>query len=180
MYSFQTTKTIDSKTCEPVKFTIRTFTDGLRTEVYDAVSAAEGELYLLEAEIEKAREDLGFLDQMSQQERTEHYNKLPKSDRDTLSRLYVSITAKRSKEVDPAKFRVGFVSIDNLEIDKKSVGLTADEVRVSGPPKLYAEILGAIEHEIRLNGEEKENLGLPSTSGAETDGEIQVITASNA
>lgn len=82
-------------------------------------------------------------------------------------------------EVDPVYLKASFVSISGIELEGfDKIGW--EELYHNAPEDLCREIINRIKAEAGLQAYQKENLELPTTSGAAVDGQIQNSIVPNA
>jgi hypothetical protein len=149
-----------------VAFTVNKLTEGVRVALRLRLADALAQL----RDIETEREE--FFDSLAQAKGKPVEDilmrELTHRERRALQGFIDRAELINESEVYPAYFDAGFVAVDGIEIDGKKPD--AETLRKSGPPALYREILAEILASAGITDEESENLGSPSTSGAEVDG----------
>lgn len=162
MIDHSSTKRFESKVLPGVAFVIRVFSDGVRNrmnlnlaDVLDEIRTLQTKLRIMNIENEAELEPGQLAEVTALLERAELI---------------------KSSKVDPEYFKAGFVGVEGLRINGK-IDLTADQFRELGPPDLYDEIVAVVRLEAGLSKEERLNLLLPITSGAEADGQGSNTTA---
>jgi hypothetical protein len=148
----------------------------MRVEIRLRCAAALAELRDIEAEREAWFEELAARRGVSIE--SIKVGDLTHSERRTLQGFADRIDLLQASQIEPAYFDVGFVAVEGLEIDGRVPD--GQTIRAAGPPALYREIVAEVMRLANLGTEDAANLGLPSTSGAEVDGETRSTTAPSA
>lgn len=89
------------------------------------------------------------------------------------------IDVVNADQVDPVYLRHSLVSVDGIT-DENGNPFTAETLYSSGPEDLCQEIVNAIKVLAGVSREEKANLELPTTSGAQVAGQMSDTNAPNA
>lgn len=160
MVEFSSTRVIDSKIYPGVSFTIKVMTEGVRTRLMLGLINELAEIRKIQAELEMIELPKG-----NDGEVDEKATIAP----DIMARVS-SLTDKiqliRKSKIDPIYGRTCFISVNGVKVDGKEAP-TIDEIRDFAPEKLYQEIIKTIRNEVEMTDEEKQNLELPTTSGAQ-------------
>jgi hypothetical protein len=163
---FDSTITLDSSTCEGVRFTIRRLTK---------VTMAKRDMEILDQQVRFAELN----------ERIDALRKPYGDDEEPPLEVRVEMTRydrERGVIIDsafkPATIKAALVSIDGYELDGKRV--TAAMLLENGPNELIDEVWIAINKHSILTVDQAKNLQSPSTSEGKADGVIQSSTATSA
>lgn len=142
---YTTTRMVESKTIESVKFYLLKMTEGRRLSLRTLISEPNRRI----REIMREQADI---------------EKLPEEQRDMAKWLesqdeFDSIMLQK---INPAWIRWGVKAVEGLEVDGKL--LTKDDWS-DWPSIFFDEVLRAVKDEAELNGAERKNFESPTTSG---------------
>ena len=161
MFSYSSTKEVKSKVHEGVNFTVRVMSEGFRTKILLGLIETMAAIRQYQTDLTRLNEELP---------RTEDGNvdAAKAAGSETLMQLQNltdRILVLRKEKVHPVYAREGFVSTSNYALDgDEQPGIEA--IRLRGSEAFYNEIVEAIRAEVELTDEQKQNLELPTTSGA--------------
>lgn len=184
MINFSSTTKHSSIKFPGINFTVRVISESKRMEIDSTIFVSEERAKTTE-EIQELREDLRTLfDRSREIEETRGGSVDPViiAEQATLNNdprlVRLSALASKVNAHDNAVYvRLLYASSEGFCIDDQQP--TADLIINSAPVDLYMEILGACKSGYRMQPEEAENLGSPSTSTAREDGINQSIDAAN-
>jgi len=166
-FSFSPFKTIDSRFCEGVTFTIANMTkrqrDKLRLESAGALAKLR-ELHAEAAYLQKKAEEAND-------------DPLLMAEVDTKWDQAMSIDVT---EMDAAYLRAGFMKVEGLQIEGPNQVTNAEDLMVLAPESLVMEIVSAIREASELSTLERKNLQSSTTSGAPVEDQTSATTAASA
>lgn len=164
--NYESTITKDAQACAGVRYTFRRMSEGMRIELRRKLAAAFARL----RDLAQDREDLdaAMAERLSKPIEQITMAELTPAERARLARILDEQALVQECDIQPGYFDAAFVAVEGLTID----GIAPDGalLRAAGPPNLVREITEAILAESMLTPAERENFGLPTTSGAQVDG----------
>jgi hypothetical protein len=160
MFKYETTRRQESATFPGVFITLRKMTEGRRTELRRLIAEPNSRLR-------------GIMREQAE------LDKLPEDARDMASFLELQDRFDEilMSEVNPAWVRWGVKMVDGLEVDGRTLAV---EDFLDWPSVLFAEVVDLVKTEAELDGAERKNSALPTTSGEQGGGNRTPSTAPSA
>lgn len=155
------TKVIVSEIDPEVKYTIRTFSEGMRKQL-ERLSEQMSKLDALYMQVVEFNDANGFTG-LSTEEAAKRYDELGRAARRELDKLTQLIDIAH-EEVQPIQMQAGFVSVEGLFVDGKPAQTVEQLLGVS--TAFYGELAAAVRSELGLVPGSTESAGLPSGGDA--------------